>query len=161
MIPSITLSIAWASLLLSLITLGFTFWQLQISRRHLRVLNSHRIAAQSAIQKSRMDLLEVRNRAKLLEDTVSGGASAVEKVHKAISNTTFGLIDLFSKDEEFRKSARKARDTHDQTSETIYKTVRTTNKALHILADTLIIGKAEKRIVSRKPVKKGGSESDQ
>ncbi|MBW7469909.1 hypothetical protein QQF73_09370 [Marinobacter sp. M216] len=140
-----------ALLLVSAAAMGFTFRQLQVARRHLRVLNSHRIAAHSAIQKSRMDLLEVRNRAKLLEDTVSGGASAVEKVHKAISNTTFGLIDLFSEDAEFRESTRKARQTHDQTSETLYKTVRTTNKALHILADTLIIGKAEKRIVSRKP----------
>lgn len=72
----------------------------------------------------------------------------MEKVHKAISNTTFGLIDLFSKDEEFRQTARKARATHDQTSQQIYRTVRTTNKALHILADTLIIGKAEKRLAS-------------
>ena len=80
------------------------------SRRDLRILNTHRISARSAVQKSRMELLEVRNRAKLLEDTVSGGAMAVEKVHKA---------------------------------------VRTTNRALHILADTLIIGKAEKRIVSK------------
>lgn len=147
-----------ALLLLAAGAMAFTFWQLQVARRHLRVLNSHRIAANSAIQKSRMDLLEVRNRAKLLEDTVSGGASAVEKVHKAISNTTFGLIDLFSQDEEFRESARKARQTHDNTSESLYKTVRTTNKALHILADTLIIGKAEKRIVSRKPGRGGSTD---
>ncbi|MBW4933241.1 hypothetical protein [Marinobacter sp. F4206] len=145
-------------MLMSLIALGYTFRQLQVARRHLRILNSHRIAAHSAIQKSRMDLLEVRNRAKLLEDTVSGGASAVEKVHKAISNTTFGLIDLFSRDEEFRESARKARQTHDNTSENVYKTVRTTNRALHILADTLIIGKAEKKIASRKPGGNGSSE---
>lgn len=144
-----------ALLLLAAGAMVFTFCQLQVARRNLRVLNSHRIAAHSAIQKSRMDLLEVRNRAKLLEDTVSGGASAVEKVHKAISNTTFGLIDLFSRDEEFRENARKARMTHDHTSENIYKTVRTTNKALHILADTLIIGKAEKQMVSRKPGSKG------
>lgn len=149
------LLLSTALLLLAAGAMVFTFWRLQVARRHLRVLNSHRIAAHSAIQKSRMDLLEVRNRAKLLEDSVSGGASAVEKVHKAISNTTFGLIDLFSKDEEFRENARKARTTHDNTSENIYKTVRTTNKALHILADTLIIGKAEKQIVSRKGGRKG------
>ena len=146
-----------ALLLTSAITLGYTFWQIQLSRRYLRILNAHRIAASNAIQKKRMDLLEVRNRAKLLEDTVSGGASAVEKVHKAISNTTFGLIDMFSRDEEFRENARKARQTHDQTSENVYRTVRTTNRALHIIADTLIIGKAEKKIVSRKPGRTGAS----
>lgn len=119
------------------------------SRKQLLVLNAHRIAARSAIQKSRMDLAEVRNRARLLEDTVSGGASAVEKVHKAIANTTFGLIDMFSKDEEFKDSTRKARQTHHQKSEQVYQAVRTTNRALHILADTLIISKAEKRIVTK------------
>lgn len=94
-------------------TAGCLFASFRVSgdnRRDLRILNTHRISARSAVQKSRMELLEVRNRAKLLEDTVSGGAMAVEKVHKA---------------------------------------VRTTNRALHILADTLIIGKAEKRIVSK------------
>lgn len=135
----------------SLIALGFTLSQLQASRRQLRILNARRIATQSDIQKRRMELEEVRNRAKLLEDTVSGGTSAVEKFHRAISSTTFGLIDLFSRDEEFRHSAQKARETHDQTSKTVYKTVRTTNKALHILADTLIIGKAEKQLASKKP----------
>ncbi len=119
------------------------------NRRNLRILNTHRIKAFSAIQKSRMELLEVRNRAKLLEDTVSGGATAVEKVHKAIANTTFGLIDMFSRDPEFKDSARKVQQTHHETSEQVYKAVRTTNRALHILADSLIIGKAEKRIVSK------------
>lgn len=134
--------------------LAYTYWQVLDSRRRLRVVNSHRIAANSAIQKSRMDLLEVRNRAKLLEETVTGGATAVEKVHKAISSTTFGLIDHFSRDDQFRQTARKARETHDQTSQQIYHGVRTTNRALHILADTLIISKAEKRIISRKHKKR-------
>ncbi|MBY6032371.1 hypothetical protein KUV59_04270 [Marinobacter daepoensis] len=119
------------------------------NRRNLRILNAHRIGALSAIQKSRMDLLEVRNRARLLEDTVAGGATAVEKVHRAIANTTFGLIDLFSRDDGFRDSARRVQESHHQKSEQVYKAVRTTNRALHILADTLIISKAEKRMVSK------------
>ena len=154
----ITTAIVSFLLLLAFMGFGIAYWQLLLCRREARILNSHRVAAHSALQKSRMDLLEVRNRARLLEDSVSGGASAVEKVHKAISNTTFGLIDLFSKDEEFRQTARKARATHDQTSQQIYRTVRTTNKALHILADTLIIGKAEKRLASRKRDKESGSD---
>jgi hypothetical protein len=154
----ITTAIVSFLLLLAFMGFGIAYWQLLLCRREARILNSHRVAAHSALQKSRMDLLEVRNRARLLEDSVSGGASAVEKVHKAISNTTFGLIDLFSKNEEFRQTARKARATHDQTSQQIYRTVRTTNKALHILADTLIIGKAEKRLASRKRGKDSGSD---
>ncbi|AOY90168.1 hypothetical protein BKP64_05425 [Marinobacter salinus] len=143
-----------ASLIIAAGALSFTYWQLLICRRQTRILNSHRIAATSAVQKSRMDLLEVRNRARLLEDTVSSGASAVEKLHRSISNTTFVLIDLFSRDEAFQQNARNAQKTHDQTSQQIYRAVRTTNKALHILADTLIISKAEKKIVSRKTVSK-------
>ncbi len=131
------------------VALVLVFRQLQACRIMLRQVNSHRVVARSAIQKRRMDLMEVRNRTKLLEETVSGGTSAVEKVHKAISSTTFGLIDLFSRDEDFRKNAMKARTTHDQTSSEIYSAVRTTNRALHILADTLIISKVEKRIISR------------
>lgn len=157
----ITTAIVILLLLLASSGLCIAYWQLLLCRREARILNSHRVAAHSAIQKSRMDLLEVRNRARLLEDSVSGGASAVEKLHKAISSTTFGLIDLFSKDEEFRQTARKARATHDQTSQQIYRTVRTTNRALHILADTLIIGKAEKRLASRKRGKAEGSDDGQ
>ena len=157
----ITTANVFLLLLLAFSGFCFAYWQLLLCRREARIVNSHRIAAQSAIQKSRMELEEVRNRARLLEDSVSGGASAVEKLHKTISNTTFGLIDLFSKDDEFRQSARKARATHDQTSQQIYRTVRTTNKALHILADTLIIGKAEKRLASRKREKAPGSDDSQ
>ncbi|MGO1461055.1 MAG: hypothetical protein ACTHYN_06785 [Marinobacter sp.] len=114
------------------------------------MLNSHHIIANSAVQARRMDLYEVRNRAKLLEDTVSGSASAVEKMHRAISDTTFSLVDRFSKDDEFRQSARNARKSHDKASKQVYHTVRTTNKAIHILADTLFITKAEKKVILRK-----------
>ncbi|MDY6814326.1 MAG: hypothetical protein SV598_00350 [Pseudomonadota bacterium] len=138
-----------ALLLVAAVVLVLVFRQLQDCRVLLRRINTHRMAARSAIQKSRMDLMEVRNRTKLLEETVSNGTSAVEKLHKAISKTTFGLIDLFSRDEDFRKSAMKARTTHDQASSEIYSAVRTTNRALHILADTFIISKVEKRIISR------------
>lgn len=158
-----TIQPALALLLLVIATGGFcyTFWQLQRSRILIRVLNSQRIANNSAIQKSRMDVYEVRNRAKLLEDTVSGGASAVEKMHRAISNTTFSLVDHFSKDDAFRQNARKARKTHDQTSKQVYHAVRTTNRAIHILADTLFISKAEKRATLGKGTREKPSQKDQ
>ncbi|MCL7944603.1 hypothetical protein [Marinobacter sp. ATCH36] len=118
--------------------------------RNLRLLRAKQISAHSHLQKSRMDLMETRNRARLLEDTVKNGTSAVEKVHKAITTTTFSLIDRFSTSEEFRENARRARDSHDYTSDRIYRTVHTTNKALHILADTLFISKKEKKLTGRK-----------
>lgn len=142
-----------SALFLSVVSAASLCWgfsQLQHARTLTRVLNSYRMATRSAIGKRRMDIYEVRNRAKLLEDTVSGGTSAVEKMHRVISNTTFSLVDRFSKDEEFRQSAHKARKTHDQASKNVYHAVRTTNKAIHILADTLFITKAEKRVILRK-----------
>lgn len=147
---NIQLTLTVLFLAIAIGSLCITFWQLQRCRTLTRKLTSHHIAANSAIQARRMDLYEVRNRAKLLEETVSGSARAVEKMHRAISNTTFSLVDRFSRDDEFRKNARKARKTHDKASKQVYQTVRTTNKAIHILADTLFITQAEKRVVLRK-----------
>lgn len=118
--------------------------------RSLRILQAHQISAHSHLQKKRMDLMETRNRARLLEETVKSGTSAVEKVHKTITTTTFSLIDRFSTSEEFRANARRARESHDQTSDQVYRAVHTTNKALHLLADSLFIGKKEKKLTRRK-----------
>lgn len=139
-----------------LTTAGFLAVALRDHRRNthqLRILTAQQISANSHLQKSRMDLMETRNRARLLEETVKNGTSAVEKVHKAITTTTFSLIDRFSTNEEFRENARRARETHDQTSNQIYRSVHTTNKALHILADTLFFGKKEKHLTARKKPK--------
>jgi len=141
------------STVLILATTCFLAVAFSIHLRNRRVLISLRAAQRSAnshIQKSRMELLETRNRARLLEDTVKQGTSAVEKMHKAIAATTFSLIDHFSTDEEFRESARRARETHNQTSRQIYKAAQTTNKAIHLIADTLFISRKEKRLTTRR-----------
>lgn len=142
---------------LSLLLLAIAFVLLSVSyrqclrtRRAMFIVYTHQIAARNAVQKTRMELQETRDRAKLLETTVSGSTTAVEKVHKAISSTTFGLIDLFSTDDEFRQSVRRVRTTHDQTSQQVYRSVRTTNKALRILADTVISGRVGRRSASDK-----------
>ncbi|MBZ2168022.1 hypothetical protein [Marinobacter sp. F4216] len=136
--------------LLALCGLVYVFSGIRRTKKQLRLLNSHQISAQSAIQKARLDMLELRNRTRLLEDAVTGGTTAVEKVHKAISNTTFGLIDLFSKDEDFKVSARQAKSSHDETSESFYSAVRTTNRALRSLADVIVVNKSEKKISAGK-----------
>lgn len=153
----------YATIVLSLQFIAFcmilyVLFIIRSTRKQLRLLNTHQIAAHSAIQKSRLDMLELRNRTKLLEETATGGATAIEKVHKAISNTTFGLIDLLSKDEEFKISARQAKQTHDQNTQTFYSSVRKTNRALRSLADVMIATKGEKTIAAqgdktRKPPK--------
>jgi hypothetical protein len=96
-----------------------------------------------------MDLMETRNRARLLEDSFKHGASAVEKMHQAIATTTFSLIDHFATDQDFRESAQRARDSHNNASRQIYDAARTTNKALHLLADTLITSRKEKKLTMR------------
>lgn len=141
------------SLLATAATTGlivFAIRQHARNTRDLRILRAQQVSARSHLQKSRMELMETRNRARLLEETVKNGTSAVEKVHRTITTTTFSLIDRFSTSEEFRENARRARETHDQTSDQIYRTVHTTNKALHILADSLFFGKKEKKLTERK-----------
>jgi|AntRauTorckE6833_2_1112554.scaffolds.fasta_scaffold30554_2 hypothetical protein len=125
-------------------------WSLHFkNRRSLIHLRAAQRSANSHIQKSRLDLMETRNRARLLEDTVKHGTTAVEKMHRAIATTTFSLIDHFATDHEFRESARRAHETHNNTSQQIYRAARTTNKALHLLADSFITGRKEKQITTR------------
>jgi len=126
-----------------------TIQQYRLTNRQVIALRSRALARQSKIQKKRLDLLETRNRNKVLEDTVKSGTAAVEKMHRTLTNATFGLIDRFSSDDEFRENARRARETHDQTSDKIYKTLHTTNKAVHLLADTLLTKHTESRIRRR------------
>ena len=119
------------------------------NRQALIRLQAAQRSANSHLQKSRMDLMESRNRARLLEDTVKHGTSAVEKMHQAIAATTFSLIDHFSTDQEFRESAQRARESHNNTSRQIYQAARTTNKAFHLLADTFIFSRKEKKLTMR------------
>lgn len=121
---------------------------LQNRRKIVRLRSAHR-RTNSHIQKSRMELMEVRNRARVLEDTVKHGTGAVEKMHQAIATTTFSLIDHFSTDASFRERATRARDNHESSSHRVYQTVRTTNKVLHLLADALIISRKEKKLTRR------------
>lgn len=131
------------------------------NRKSLIRLRAAQRSALSHIQKSRMDLMETRNRARLLEDTVKQGTSAVEKMHRAIAATTFSLIDHFATDEEFRESAQRARETHNNTSRQIYEAARTTNKALHLLADTLFISRKEKKLTMRTRTKYSHKPTDE
>jgi hypothetical protein len=131
------------------VLLGKTVQHYRLANRQVIALRSRALARQSKIQRKRLDLLETRNRNKVLEDTVKSGTAAVEKMHRTLTNATFGLIDRFSNDDEFRENARRARETHDQTSEKIYKTLHTTNKAVHLLADTLLTKRTESRIRRR------------
>ena len=131
------------------------------NRKALISLRTAQRSAHSHIQKSRLDLIETRNRARLLEDTVRQGTSAVEKMHKAIATTTFSLIDRFSTDQDFRESARRAHESHNNTSRQIYQAARTTNKALHMLADTFIVTRKEKKLTVRTRDKDNGQASSQ
>ncbi len=102
-------------------------------------------AALGIVQRRRLERLEQKNRNRLLEDSVDSGTSAVELVHRAITSTTFSVIDRFSTSERFKASAQKARRTHDDTSRTFYRSIKTTNKTLHALANVLRNNQSQKR----------------
>lgn len=113
---------------------GLLHVQNRISFRRLRVVHSRRA---NDIQRRRMERMELRNRKILMEDTVRGGTTAVEAIHRTITGTTFDLVDRYSRSEELKAKAKKAREVHDEKSRTFYKAVRTTNRALHVFADMI------------------------
>lgn len=149
----IPILITYVTLMASALALGLATHQYRLNNASIRRLASRRLDTIDIIQKNRMDLLEARNRSRLLENTVKNGTTAVEMLHRTISATTFELIDRFSTSDDFRQSARRARENHDQTSRQIYRSVHTTNKALHRLADTLLSNQTKRRIrkTTRKP----------
>ncbi|HEY9119698.1 MAG TPA: hypothetical protein VIN33_08060 [Marinobacter sp.] len=133
---------------------GYALINYQRNQALLRRLQSHHARVRSIVQKHRMDLQEVRNRNKLVEDTVAGGTTAVELVHRTITTVTFEAIDRFSSSDKLKENARRARMTHDEATSQIYRSVRRTNRAIHVLANTVLSEKARKRLrqhVSRKP----------
>ena len=126
---------------------GYALMNYQRNQALLRRLQSHHARVRSIVQKHRMDLQEVRNRNKLVEDTV-------ELVHRTITTVTFEAIDRFSSSDKVKENARRARMTHDEATSQIYRSVRRTNRAIHVLANTVLSEKARKRLrqhVARKP----------
>jgi hypothetical protein len=85
-----------------------------------------------------LDAIEADNRRALLRESVNTGTSAVEIAHRAISTTTFEVIDRFSGSERFRLNSQQAREIHDDASRGIYRSIRVANKHLHALANVII-----------------------
>ncbi len=131
-------------LLVALALAATCSWQAWRNQHRLRQLAAGLGRVNNRVRKRQSDLLEFRNKKRLLEQTVHSGTTAVEAVHRVISATTFELIDRFSGSDSFRQSARQARQTHDQTRQTLYRSVRTTNRTLHALTDMLMERKSRR-----------------
>ncbi|SDW65623.1 hypothetical protein [Marinobacter mobilis] len=125
------LSLACAGLLGASV---LTFYQNQLAMRRYLAIQARRA---NDVQKRRMDRLELRNRKTLMEDSVREGTTAVEAIHRTITGVTFDLVDRYSRSEELKAKAKKAREVHDESTRTFYKAVRTTNRALHVVADII------------------------
>lgn len=133
-------------LVMAVLALAGVCWRLdRINQRRLRQLGADLAALNNRVRKRQMDLLEFRNKKRLLESTVTTGATAVEAVHRTLSSTAFELIDRFSTSEDLRHSARQVRSTHDRTSRTVYRSLRTTNRTLHALADMMLERRSGRR----------------
>ncbi|MGP4844203.1 hypothetical protein ACTXGQ_08730 [Marinobacter sp. 1Y8] len=81
----------------------------------------------------------------LLENTVSGGMFTVEFIHRAISTTTFGVINRLSNSERVRTSSEQARAMHDDAAGGVYRSIRIANKQIHSLADIIIQEKRKRK----------------
>lgn len=116
-----------------------------------RRFESRLIARENRANRQTMDAIEAEDRRALLRNSVDTGTSAVEFVHRAISTTTFELIDRFSKSERLRMNSRQARDVHDDASQGVYRSIRVANKHIHALANVIV---RENRQRGRKAPKK-------
>lgn len=130
-IAAALLSLACTGLLVASVV---TFTQNRQAMRRYQAIQARRI---NDIQKRRMERLELRNRKTLMEDSVREGTTAVEAIHRTITGVTFDLVDRYSRSEELKAKAKKAREVHDESTRTFYKAVRTTNRALHVVADMI------------------------
>ncbi|WP_166260068.1 hypothetical protein [Marinobacter salicampi] len=145
--------------LLALIGLGLLAATARLSHRNHslgRILSAGLAALVNQAGKRQLDLIEFRNRARLVEETVRTSTTAVEVIHRAITSTTFEVIDRLSTSERFRADARRAKTVHDTKSRSFYRSLRTTNRAFHGLANRVMDSKA-KRTNQNRDSKKHGS----
>ncbi|PAV26387.1 hypothetical protein C8D92_102215 [Tamilnaduibacter salinus] len=110
---------------------------LMVGRHRLRHLEAQLAAVRSRIRKSDQDAIEADNKRRALEQSVEGGATAVEVIHRAISETTFSVIDRLATSERIRAGSQQAREVHDETARGVYRTIRVANKQIHSLAEAL------------------------
>ncbi|MAA66317.1 MAG: hypothetical protein CL581_16295 [Alteromonadaceae bacterium] len=81
----------------------------------------------------------------LLENTVTGGTFTVEFIHRAISTTTFDVINRLSSNERVRTGSEQARALHDDAAGGVYRSIRVANKQIHSLADIIIQQKRKRK----------------
>ena len=99
-----------------------------------------------ALEKALMDYLVVEQNGRIrhaalleqqeiVEKSVDTGAGTAEVVHKTVSDTAFGIMDNM---EATKDVSKLARGLHDGIADSIYSTVRTSNKEIGKLAKELL-----------------------
>lgn len=137
----LTLTLTLILALTSTMALLFCAQALHHNRLRLRRLDCIHAHRANRVQRKRMELIELKNRKRLMEETVHGGTTAVEALHRTITGVTFDLVERYSTSEEFKAKAKRARSIHDDKTRTFYRAVRSTNRTLHTLGDMFISGR--------------------
>jgi hypothetical protein len=99
-----------------------------------------------ALEKALMDYLtmeqngRIRHAARLeqqaiVEKTVDTGAGSAELVHKTVADVTFGIMNNI---EVTKEASKLVRGLHDGIADSVYTTVRTSNKEIGKLAKELL-----------------------
>ncbi|MDX1589026.1 MAG: hypothetical protein R3296_08820 [Oleiphilaceae bacterium] len=131
-------------ILLSILSLGnatllaFLWWQLQHNQGAIHQLNASLAALRSRISEHQLDMEELRERKRVMEQLVDNSTSSVETVHRSIADTTFGVLGRLSENSLYKAGTDQLRQIHDGTSKGVYGTIRIANRELHSLADILI-----------------------
>ena len=108
------------------------------------------LADESAARIRQAALLEQQE---IVEKSVDVGANSAELVHKAVAGVTFGILDAIP---VTKGVSRFVRSIHDGIADTIYATVRTSNREIGGLAKELLKAKGELDTARRRDRDRGG-----
>jgi len=129
---------AFALLTAALSLAGWT-WRLSLA---LRDRQRELVALEHALmdyvveeQCARLRQAALLEQQQIVEKSVDTGASSAEVVHKAVAGVTFGILDAIP---ATKGVSRLVRGLHNGIADTIYDTVRTSNKEIGGLAKELL-----------------------
>lgn len=116
-------------------------WMLRCAHRgerRLGLLSRALVSVEDAQRKRQFEFIEADNRRKVLQESVETGTGAIELIHRAVTTTTFEVIDRFSSNERLRENNSRAREIHDDASRNVYRSIRIANRQLHAVANAII-----------------------
>jgi|GEM_PF-5544915 len=134
---------AWIALLalgvlIVMSTVGYVAWRLiklESRRQKMEAAVGTRLTRVASAEHARR---ERKDGLRLSETSLETGTRILELAQRALSDTTFTLIDKFARDADFKLGSQEAKAGYDRRTEAFYEGMRKTNRVVHVAADLLI-----------------------